>query len=706
MSYSGTKRLKAAAILVLFAASGSAHAQGIGLGGAVDLKLFGGDFSYNGQFRLETAFSTGYASPVNQYGDPSNKWSMRRVAGNPALNWGVPLVPTDSLIGPGGIIPINTGLLPPTAGVSDIGCGGACDTFTSYVHHRDPDLNYHALRFEFQPTIRWGNFSLITRLRAVYDPGDMGYRDFDARDYRNINGGFNSENSDQFDGEPSHLGYRVEGDSSPLFFERSGRNWMVDLPAFFLQWTNGQITARLGNQSVAWGQLLFFRVMDVANGLDVRRHLILDRAIEEFADERMSAPGLRITYQATDQIVADAFVQQFVPTIINNVNTPYNLVPSQFYIRDRYKQYGYDEKLNYGIRLKGEYGNYNLQAMFTRRYNQLGNIRWTNSDVNKPLPSTNLLGLAFNRYCELALGSPLGQGCGPQLAQTAFEATPAGVFAAEEWFNGAGWIRLDALDGLNRAIDEFPEAGKILAQNIGRDVNKANNQLDAFFIAAEGLHGHIERMYSPENVYGLGGGYVLEAEPGSFLDQLIINLEATYTEGRKYTSIDLRQDFAETDEVQVGLVLEKYHRFSQSFPATYLVFQYLWQKNFDLLGLTLEGYGSENFSDQGVILNKDVPTSANPQITPGISEGAHYVVLAALQPLPAYIWEYSIAALVDVQGGVLVQPGIQWKPKGNVTVNFFYNYVTDSAWGDNANDNLMSFLDFADELAVRVGYQF
>lgn len=692
-----------AAVLAVLAGTGTAHAQ------RETLRLFGGDLVYNGQFRLEAAISTSdRAPPANQFGDPANGVAIRREAGNPFTNWQTTLAPTDSLIGPGGIIPLpGLGVLPPTLGVTDLGPGGVNDTFTRYVPYRENDLNYHVLRFEFQPTINWeGGWSFVSRLRALYDPGDLGYRDFDARDYADINGGYNSEYSDQFDGKPSHLGYRVEGKDYPMLFEVSGRNYMIDLPAFFLQWTNGQTTVRLGNQSVAWGQLLFFRVMDVANGLDLRRHLFIDRAIEEFADERMSAPGLRLTHQVTDQIVADAYVHQFIPTVLNNVNTPYNIVASQFFIRDRYHQYGYNEDVNYGVRFKGEYGTWNWQAMYTSRLNPLGRIRWTNSDINKPLPSTNVLGLAFNRYCELALGSPLGQGCGPQLAQTAFEATPAGVFTAEEWFMYASYTKLHGNEGLNRAVDDFPVAQQILAQNIGSDTNAANNQLDAFFIASEGLHGHIERTYHREDIFGLGAGYVTEGEPGSIFDQIIINLEVTYTKDRHFVPIDLRAAHDIRDEYQVGLVMEKYHRFSQTFPATYMVFQYLWQKESDLAGLLLDGYGSENFSDQGVVLNDKVPTSANPTLAPGLSEGANYVVLAALQPTPAYIFEYSIATLIDVQGGVLAQPAVQWKPRGNITVNLYYNYVESKAWGDNENNTILSFIDFADEVGLRFGYQF
>lgn len=690
--FSTARRRTSCLIALLVGCAGASPIAQAGQG-----KLFGGDLIYNGQFRLETAISTsGEASGSNQFGDPANGVAVMREPGNPATGYTTVLQPGGNLTGPSGVIPI--GLTPVN------------DTVIRYVPGKNPLMNYHALRFESSASISWGDISLVSRLRAMYDPGELGYDDFDYRDYQHINGGITGGEPQQFHGEPSHFGYRVDGEKKPLWFEYSGRNYMVDLPAFFLQWTNGNATVRLGNQSVAWGQLLFFRVMDVANGLDLRRHLFLDRAIEEFADERMSAPGLRFSYQVTDKIYADAFAQQFVPTILNNVNTPYNIVPSQFTLHDRYHQEGFNEKVNFGVRFKAEYGTYNWQAMVTRRYNPLGAIRWAKSGVNKALPDSNALGAAFNNYCILATaanGYPSNNGCGPLLADTAFEVAPAGVFSAEEWFNYAGYIKLDGLDALDRAIDEFTGAQLLLAQPVNRNVDAANNQLDAFFVAAEGLRGHIERRYFQETIVGIGGGFVVtNAEPGSLLDQLIINLETTYAKDRKFTAIDLRQDYTERDEYQIGLVMEKYHRFSQEFPATYMVFQYLWQKESDLAGLLLDGYGSENFTDQGVILNDKVPTSANPTITPGISEGANYVVLAALQPTDAYIWEYSVAALIDVQGGMLVQPGIQWKPRGNITVNMFYNYINGDLWGGNTNKNLFSLIDFMDEFSLRLGFQF
>lgn len=701
-------RLKKAKQLGILAAGLSAFTPFlVQAAGGAGSKFLGGDFSYNGFFRLDVAFSTDdRVQQANQFGDLANGVPIRRVVGNPALNFAQPLLPTDALIGPAGIVPLGgLGVLPPTEGVSDL--QGTNDTFTRYVPKKNQLLNYHLLRFEITPTLAWGDWSLITRLRAAYDPNSLGYEDFDARDYENINGGFDGGDTPdrQFQGKSDKLGYSVPGSRNPLIFERSGRNYQVDLPAFFLQWNAGNTTVRLGNQTVAWGQLLFFRIMDTANGLDLRRHLILNRAVEEYADARASAPGIRITTQITDQIQGDFFAQQFIPTILNNVNTSYNVVPSQFYLNDRYVQGGYNKNVNYGLRFRGEFGNFNLQAMATHRYNPLGAIRWSRSGVNKSLPNSNILGLAFNQYCNLVLGTGT-QGCGPILAETPFEVAPAGVFTAEEWFNYAGYIKLDGLEGLDRAIDEFDASQSLLARPVNGDFNAAEGQLSAFFVAAEGLHGHIERHYFAENVFGIGGGYVTEAEPGSIFDQIIMNVEATYTPKRVFTAIDLRQGFDKRSEVQVGFVAEKYQRFSTDFPATYMVFQYLWQKESDLVGLLLDGYGSENYSSRGVELDAAVPTSNNPKITPGVSGGANYAVLAALQPFPNYIWEASFATLIDVRGGVLFQPGLVWKPRGNLTVNLFYNFVHDNAWGNNPNKNLVHLISQTNELTLRLGYQF
>src|SRR3546814_15351797 len=60
-----------------------------------------------------------------------------------------------------------------------------------------------------------------------------------------------------------------------------------------------------------------------------------------------------------------------------------------------------------------------------------------------------------------------------------------------------------------------------------------------------------------EEVYGLGASYVTEGEPGGLLDQLIINLEASYTPDKKFTSISLAQKPISDNSVIAALVLEK-----------------------------------------------------------------------------------------------------------------------------------------------------
>lgn len=674
--------------------------------------FLGGSLSFNGLVRLETAINTSSkANAFNQHGNLANGVAIRRGAGNPLTGYQTTLLPgglsvlTGEVLGLAGFTPLATGALP--LGVSDSLV--VADTFTRYVPSRDPVVNYNLARFEFSPTISWGGgWSFQSRFRVLYDP-EVGYREFDYGDYADINGGNDGGVPDLYHGKPNHLGYRTADERNPILFERSGGDYMIDAPAFFLQWTNGNVTARLGNQSVAWGQLLFFRIMDQANGLDLRRHLILDRALEEYADERMSAPGLRVTWQTTDAIVSDFFVQQFLPTVVPNRDTPYEAIDSRFTVHDRYTEKNYDEKFNFGVRFKGEYGNYTWQAMYTNKMDQVGWFRFTPSGVNKKLPESNELGLVFNRYCEVALGSPLGQGCGPQLAQLPFDVAPAGIHSAEEWHWASTHQKLDGFGAFTGIVEDFAPLPEMLLLEPADTVAQEVNQLNLLFMASEGLRGHIERNYNRQHVFGLGGGYVTEGEPGSLMDQIIFNLEAAYSPNRVLTSPDVRRDPPEVNDLQVGLVAEKYQRFSENFPATYLVFQYLWSKDTDLIGLRNDGYGAEQYTIQGIQLDKDVPVSANPRSfrnRGGGVDSANYAVFAFIQPTDAYIWEYSAAALIDLQGGLFFQPAVQWKPRGDMTVNLYYNYINDQVWGNNSNRNLMGLIDYANEVGIRLGYQF
>ena len=641
--------LATAAMLV---ASGTASAQAEGDGSFFDGFLGGVDVSIGGFIRVENAFQTGDENPFNQTGNIYNNQTVARlpgvpVPGSPALSFAVP-----------------NPLLADTTQRTGI------ETANNWS-------NYHILRGELETGIRLSNdLSLIGRVRAIYDPG---YDDFNANSVDFDRGGITGGDRKLYrSSSPNYFEFRPEGKRHANPLEIAGEDYLVYLPSLFFDYNRGPLNLRVGNQQIAWGQALFFRVFDVANGLDLRRHSVLDYAQEEYADKRVPQLSIRAGYQITDEILADAYVAKFQPTIFGNPNTQYNIIPAQFTVQDRYGDF--DDKFSYGLRLKANYGQWGFQGMAVRRYNPDGVFRWTKSNVDKDLPTSNALGLLVHTLN--------GFESGQTLANTPFEASPAGVYSADEWFEYAAMVRLDGVAGLNAAINDFaPATTNLLASEVNT-FDQAHNQLDTFFIASGGsLRGHIERKYFQETVFGLGVSYVVEAEPGSPLDQLIINLETSYTPDRVFTGIDLGQNFENHDASVTALVMEKYQRFSQSFPATYFVFQAMHRNADDLFGRSLRGYGGSRTS------------------TPDGVGSANYVVLAAQQPFPNDIYRAAFAVLYDPRGSILVQPGVKWKPRGSITVEAFYSYINGDLNG-NPNDTLLSTASFADELTLRVAYQF
>ncbi len=466
-----------------------------------------------------------------------------------------------------------------------------------------------------------------------------------------------------------------KGHSSPL--EWTGENYQAYFPALFLEYNHGPLDIRLGNQQIAWGQAIFFRVLDIPDGLDLRRHSVLDYVPEEFSDKRIPTLALRTTYQFADQWMADAYVSQFRPSVLPNPNNPYNAIASQFTVHDRYDDY--DNNIDFGIRLKGQLGNFGLQGVFARRYNPDGVYRWTRSGVNRDIPGAGFEGSGF------------------VLQNTPFEVDSTGVWSSQEWFDYAARSRLDGVAGLNSAVRDFQPWTGLLGAFEAPNYTLARQELDLFFqlaggIAAgtnnAGLRGHIERKYDLETNIGAGVSYVFSGDPGSFTDQLIMNVEALYTPDRVFTDPGLGKDFVTKDELVAALVLEKYQRFSSSLPATYMVGQVLHKTQSDIFGRYLGGYGA----------------TVN-HVPDGKDGGYTAVAFAFQQPFANLIWRADLAILYDLGGGLLVQPAIRWKPNGTVTMEAFYNYLNGTI-GGNPNNNALSSADYADEVAVRIGVQF
>ena len=177
--------------------------------------------------------------------------------------------------------------------------------------------------------------------------------------------------------------------------------------------------------------------------------------------------------------------------------------------------------------------------------------------------------------------------------------------------------------------------------------------------------------------------YMFYAEPDSFLDQLIVRFEATYTPDKEFTDLALAQEFAVHDEWATSLIFEKYQRFSENFPATYMVLQWMHKTESDLAGRLVGGYGADDLNSP-----------------PDGRDDFDAFAFAFQQPSPTLMWRFDFAMLYDPEGGVLVQPGVRWKPSKSWTVEMYANFI------DGDNEDTMGTFAWGDELGMRLGYQF
>ena len=69
------------------------------------------------------------------------------------------------------------------------------------------------------------------------------------------------------------------------------------------------------------------------------------------------------------------------------------------------------------------------------------------------------------------------------------------------------------------------------------------------------------------------------------------------------------------------------------------------------------------------------------------------------------IFDIEFATLYDPRGGLFAQPMLRWNPGNNIGVEAFYNFVDGDLKG-NPNDNVISSLGYADEVGLRLTYQF
>lgn len=643
--------------------------------------------------------------PRQAYVPPALSTAILGVPAAPGLNWQIPIP-------------------------NVLGVVGSSDTVrrADYIPHDDTRVNYQQLRFMGEMNTAFSDsLRLNVQMRAIYDP-DL-YNLFDARDVANVQGGIAAGGGDRYADTGRANFFQAKGRNGKNLnpTEFAGRQYLIDFPTALLEYKHDAYNIRLGLQQIAWGQAIFFQTFDMPDGLDLRRHLVLDRAIEEFSDKRVPALALRATVQATDEILLDGYIQKFQPSVIPNPNTVYNVAPSQFYKPlDNYYSGGYNNKLDFGLRLKADYGNWGFSAMAVSRMNPLGVFSWADSGISKGLTGTNPNGTqwgnALGSLVETAYAAkaPVGSALcptynattcrmygslGEALSHTPFTIGPGGVYSNKEWFSAAGSLRLDGLQALNTAIDEYPALRDVYASHVD-GVDQASNLLNTFFTAADGsIRGNVQRDYYRETVLGLGGVYVNETEDvSSFWNQFIVNVETQYTPRRVFTGVDLGHGGNKSDEYIITLVGEKWLRYTESFPAAYLAFEFQHRSASDLVGLSLKGYGGNSGT---YAVNAPINGAGNDYSgiqTPKGINSANYLVFAGFQPWPNRKYVAEWAVLYDVKGGLLVQPLIKWNPGHSFSVDLFYNYVNGHLYG-TPTDNLVRAIDSNNEVNVRVSYQ-
>jgi len=560
----------------------------------------------------------------------------------------------------------------------------------------DNDWNVFATKAELDFDISISNnWSARVKLRGVFQP-DV----FEDSSYT-----YQGENGNRKGDDVDHFGVKNFSNGEATYLSHSEDNYMIDIPSLYLDYAKGPLWVRIGNQQIAWGEALFFRVADVANGLDLRRHLFLDFGAEEYSDERLSSPGVRATYRLNDNWEIEGFAQMFQPTVLPTRNSPYNLILSGF--GQNYHE-GFQKvkhQVNGGVRLMGTFGDLGVQFFAVSRHN--------------PDPIFRLVpgGQTNGPFGEATFG-PSGQTFADQpfiymgWAENGIPEWQGDASTAPaEWMYQTGLGGLDGtatVNGLARTypfIKEFFEASyadgglnltpdPVTGEYFTGVTDVAGNHnglstydvLEAFY-AQGAIDGNLTPTYAAEDVFGFGFNYIFYREPGSFLDQLVVRFEASYTPDKKFTATDLSPDWIVEDEYVTSFIVEKYHRFSDTFPATFFIFEWMHKSESDMLGRHLSGLGG-SATRRG---NSDAYED----------RGWDGLVFAFQQPFPNLTWRADLSVLYDLNGGIFVQPAVRYKPSSEWTVEAFANFIDSK---DNAS--IFAATDWSDDFTVRITYQF
>ena len=525
-------------------------------------------------------------------------------------------------------------------------------------------------------------------------------------------------------GIDDHYANPYFGNRRATLMEWNSPDAIIDIPFLYFDWSKGPLWVRVGNQVIAWGEAYFFRTMDVANGLDLRRRLALGPGAEEYQDQRIGSPAIRLSYTFKNGWELDAFAQMFSPTILPGQNTPYNLAPTTIYMDD---SDGYDDAegaINFGFKLTMPLTDaFTAMVAYANRRNPDGYFTGADAPIvhqgrtnpfclNQHNATNNVMAALGNPHIGLGMQAmptldtsqrTMRRGCGTSFAPDDFAAT-----SLEYWYR----IRDGRINSSNYAttqINEFP-ASRWATREIFGFGDEGNfvdtfRTLEGFRSSFGNITQYVGRYFRRERNYMIGGNYIITADdPNSIFDQLIIRGEVNWTPNKAFTN-DLSFNFTEKDDIVSSLILEKYHRFSMDFPATYMVMQWMHRTESDMFGRDLDKMDTRGISDFIDSATGGFTACAfdNACDDPRGDSSANYVVFAFQQPFPNLIWRADFAILVDVAGGYLVQPGLRYRPSAKYQWDL-YATIINSPGGDM--DTVTETLDWADEIFVRFTYFF
>ena len=98
----------------------------------------------------------------------------------------------------------------------------------------------------------------------------------------------------------------------------------------------------------------------------------------------------------------------------------------------------------------------------------------------------------------------------------------------------------------------------------------------------------------------------------------------------------------------------------------------------------------------------DVGQNNTPGASPTGANGSDNVAFVMQQPSPTLEWRFDFAALTDLKGGLLLQPGAKWKINKSLQLDIYGNYLRSSNKGKDFGEGLA----YAREVFLRGTYYF